>query len=185
MMKINAKSWVSIATNISIVGGLLLVGAQMKQEANLLRLQMLSEEIREMVETERVMLGENAAAVWAKSLQSPHDLSLEERRIMDAYLYIFAEHLRSIYLLAQEGLVENTEWQTRVAIDAGYFFGNPYGQAWWRNFSRQPTTYPQDLINVINEKLNGNVENTMQYFDGILEFLPEKPGADSNSELPQ
>ena len=97
-MKINAKSWVTIATNISIVGGLLLVGAQMRQEANLQRLQVLFEESREMVETERVMLGENAAAVWAKSLQSPHDLSLEERRIMDAYLYIFAYTYKYLYI---------------------------------------------------------------------------------------
>jgi len=185
MMKINAKSWVTIATNVSIVGGLLLVGAQMKQEANLQRLQVLFEESREMVETERVMLGENAAAVWAKSLQSPHDLSLEERRIMDAYLYIFAEHLRSIYLLAQEGLVENTKWQTRVAIDAGYFFGNPYGKAWWRNFTEPTTTYPQDLVRVINEELYDNDESTIKYFDGLLKALPEMPDVEPDSKLPQ
>jgi len=185
MMKINVKSWVTVVTNISIVGGLLLVGAQMKQDANLQRLQMLSEESREMVETERAILGENSAAVWAKSLQSPHDLSLEERRIMDAYLYIAAEHLRSIYRLAQEGLFEEKEWQNRIASDVGYFFGNPYGQAWWRNFYNSDPIYPQDLINQINETLNDRVEITIQYFDGQLEYLPELPDANSNSKLPQ
>lgn len=185
MMKINVKSWVIAITNISIVGGLLLVGAQMKQDADLQRLQMLFEESRGVVENERAMLGENAAAVWAKSLQSPHDLSLEERRIMDAYLYIAAEHLRSIYLLAQEGIFEKKEWQNRVATDVGYFFGNTYGQAWWRNFSNSDPIYPQDLIDEINERLNARTEVTIQYLDGLLEFLPEMPGADSNSKLPQ
>lgn len=185
MTKINVKSWVTVVTNISIVGGLLLVGAQMKQDAYLQRLQMLSEESRGIVENERAMLGENAAAVWAKSLQSPHDLSLEERRIMDAYFYMAAERLRSIYLLAQEGIFEKEEWQYRVASEVGYYFGNPYGQAWWRNFSDSDPVYPQDLINVINERLNDRTEVTIQYFDGLLESLPELLDADSKSKLPQ
>lgn len=174
-MKINLRSWVTIVTNISIVGGLLLVGAQMKQDADLQRLQMLYQESREMVETERTMLGENAAEVWAKSLKSPRDLSLEERRIMDAYLYIFAENLRSTYLLAQEGLLKKGEWQSRVRIDAGYFFGNPYGQAWWRTFTKPPTSYPKELINMINEELNQDAGETMRYFDGLLQLLSEMP----------
>lgn len=157
----------------------------MKQDANLQRLQMLFEESREVVENERAMLGENAAAVGAKSLQSSHDLSLEEHRIMDAYLYMGAEHLRSIYRLAQEGFFEKKEWQNRVATDVGYFYGKPYGQAWWRNFSNTDPMYPQDLIDVINERLKARVEVTNQYFDGLLEFLPEMPSADNASEPPQ
>lgn len=104
---------------------------------------------------------------------------------MDAYLYIFAEHLRSTYLLAQEGLLEEEEWQRRVLIDSSYFFGNPYGQAWWRQFSVAPTSYPQDLINLINEEVGNNVGKTIGYFDGLLEHLAEITSADPAPEFPQ
>ena len=182
MIKINSNRWVEIAANIGIVAGLVLVGAQMKQAADLQRLRMLHEESRGAVEIELSMLGENAAAVWAKSIQSPRDLSLEERRIMDAYLYIFAEQLRATFLLSQEGLLEQEEWQKRVLIDATYFYGNPYGQAWWRNFRTQ-SEYPQDLIGLINKELNDDAGTTMRYFDRTLEHLDEIIDGDSASEL--
>jgi hypothetical protein len=184
MLKINANRWVELVANIGIIGGLLLVGAQMKQSSDLQRLQMLHEESRATVEIELAMLGENPAEVWTKSLQSPRELSLEERRIMDSYFYIFAEQLRAAYVLHQEGLLESGEWQRRVLIDASYFFGNPYGQAWWQNF-KADMTYPQELISFIDNVIDNDLETTMQYHEDLLEYLDKIIGADPDSELPQ
>jgi len=184
MIEINVNRMFELVANIGIVGGLLLVGAQMKQNSDLQRLQMLHEESRATVEIELLMLGDDPAEVWAKSLQSPRDLSLEERRIIDAYLYIFAEQLRSAYQLEQEGLFERGEWRNRVIVDASYFYGNPYGQAWWR-YSRTVLGYPQELIDFVDEVLDGDLEATTRNFDGILEQLDEIIGPDPASELSQ
>ena len=103
---------------------------------------------------------------------------------MDSYLYIFAEQLRSAYQLEQEGLLERGEWRRRVTIDAKYFYGNPYGQAWWRHF-RNITAYPQELIVFVDGVLDDDRESTMQFFDGIFEQLDDIIGADPASEVSQ
>jgi len=172
MRKIDANRWIEIIANLGIVAGLLLVAAQMKQTADLQRLRMLHEESRGMVELERSLLGENAAAVWAKSIESPRDLSLGERRIMDAYFYSFAEQLHASFLLEQEGLLEEGEWLTRVQLDSRYFFGNPYGLAWWRAYSGIESL-PQELKDSIDKELSNNTRFTLLAINGPLKDLDE------------
>ena len=179
-MKIGiANRWVEIVTNVGIIGGLVLVGAQMKQNADLLRMQMLVEESQSVIEHERQMLGENPAAVWAKSMVSPLDLTLEERRVMEAYLWVFAEQLRTTRRLAEEGLLGEDEWDDRVFSDANFYYGNPYGAAWWKEYS-DAEYYPADLVETINEHLDGEGNHTLEYFDGQIRNLEESLAEDPN-----
>ena len=89
------SNWLQITANVGIVGGLLLVGVQLQQNADLLKTQLLYEESIRMVELETKVVGENAAKVWAKSLTDPRNLTLEEQRIMEALLWSYAEQLRA------------------------------------------------------------------------------------------
>ncbi len=170
------SNWLQITANVGIVGGLLLVGVQLKQNTDLLKTQLLYEESIRMVELETKVVGENAAKVWAKSLTDPQNLTLEEQRIMEALLWSYAEQLRSMRMLAELGLLENEEWRFRVRNDTSFFFGNRYGTAWWKEFSDEDTTMPQDLVDAVNARLSEtSPDSTLEYMQGKFEYLDLTP----------
>jgi len=166
------NNWLQILANVGIVVGLMLVGFQMKQNSDLLKTQLLYDESRRIVDFEMQMLGDEPSQIWAKSLTDPKGLTLEEQRVMEAMLWIYAEHIRATHLLSELGLLDDDEWRSRVQAESGFYYGNPYGFAWWKNYSEDNSNVPQDLIEEVNERLaNSSVSNTLDYFDGQLENL--------------
>jgi hypothetical protein len=170
------SDWLQVTANLGIVAGLLLVGVQLQQNADLRKTQLLYEESIRMVELETKVVGENAAKVWAKSLTDPRNLTLEEQRIMEALLWSYAEQLRATRMLAELGLLEDEEWRFRVRNDTSFFFGNRYGTAWWKEFSDEGSTLPQDLIDAVNARLSEtSPDSTLDYFAGKFEYLDLTP----------
>ncbi len=169
---LKANNWPQTITNLGIIAGLVLVGVQMKQNTDLLKTQLLYEESRRIIEQESQYIGENGAEVWAKSLTAPQDLSLAERRIMEALLWSYAEQLRSTRQLAEFGLLNDEEWRLRVRTETLFMLGNPYGRAWWKRYSEDSTSLPSDLFDAVNERLRDNPGNiTLDYIEAALENL--------------
>lgn len=169
--------WLQVSANIGIVGGLVLVGAQLQQNADLLKTQLLYEESYRATELETRVVGENAAAVWAKSITNAKSLSLSEQRIMEALLWSYVEQLRGTRLLAELGLLEDADWRARVNSDAAFYLANEYGKAWWTNFSANDSTsgLPVDLKAAINAQLAGSDnEFTLKYTQSIMDLLTEQ-----------
>ena len=118
------NNWLQIVANLGIVLGLLLVGVQLKQNSDLLRVQLLYEESDRAMGLEALLVGEDGAKVWAKSIEDPENLTLAEQRIMEALLWSYAEQLRSVRLLAELGMLDTTDWRIRVQNEAAFFFGS-------------------------------------------------------------
>ena len=60
----------------------------------------------------------------------------------------------------------------RVQAESGFYYGNPYGLAWWRNYSEENPNVPQELIDAVNARLaEASADNTASYFAGQLENL--------------
>ena len=110
------NNWLQVSANIGIVLGLVLVGVQLRQNSELARIQLLNDESQRVVEFELELVGEHGASVWAKSIEDPENLTLEEVRIMEALLWSFIENLRGTYRLAQLGLLEDSDWRSFVNI---------------------------------------------------------------------
>jgi hypothetical protein len=64
------------------------------------------------------------------SLTNPTELTPEEHRIMEAIYWTQKEIWSNSARLEMLGLVE-IEGGRRAAGEAGFFFGNTYGRAWW------------------------------------------------------
>ena len=162
------SDWLQIAANLGIIGGLLLVGVQLKQNSDLLKTQLLYEESNRLVELESQVVGERGAEVWAKSIADPLGLELSEQRIMEALLWSFVEQLRSTRMLAELGLLENEEWRLRVRSDTAYYLANDYGRAWWANYSNGNVSLPQDLKSAINARLADVEANFTANYSGSI-----------------
>ena len=127
---------------------------------------MLVDEARSWIDGERALLGENAAEVWAKALEAPDELTLSERRVIEAYLYSALESWRSTYMLSELGILDS-EWQGRVLEETTYIFGNPYGRAWWEVYRESSTRLPKELVNLIDARLQVNPNWTIEYHNDV------------------
>ena len=83
--------WLQIVSNIGILGGLILVTFQLQQNSEILKTQVMSDESRRVTEQELILVGEEGARVWAKSMERPNDLDLQEQRIMEAFFWSVVE----------------------------------------------------------------------------------------------
>ena len=160
------------AGNVGIIVGLLLVGVQLSQNSDLLKTQLLYEESRRITELESQYIGENAADVWAKSIEHPEELTLAEQRIMEALLWTYVEEWRGINMLAELGLLEDNEWRKRIENETLFVLGNRYALAWWSNFTQGGSALPGELVEVVdNELANGDRDRTPNYFRDIMDEL--------------
>ena len=172
------NQWLQVTANIGIVLGLLLVGVQLKQNSDLLKMQLLYEESQRAIELEVQVVGENAADAWAKSLTDARNLTLAEQRVMEAILWSFVEQLRASHMLAELGLLDDEEWRARLDSDAGFYLGNPYGRAWWQNFSVDSTTLAPELVEAVNARLERTDTNfTLIYSRRIIDGVETAPEA--------
>lgn len=178
------NSWLQIAANLGIVVGLLLVGIQLKQNSDLLKIQLLYQESDRAMQLEALLVGENGAEVWAKSIEDPEHLTLAEQRIMEALLWSYTEQLRSLRRLAELGLLDSTDWRLRVKTEAGFFYGSRYGTAWWKNFSGDDGLLPKDLVDAVDEHLSQYSTNyTLEYIKGPTKLLNQSiPKNDATSQ---
>lgn len=173
------RDWLQIIANAGIIIGLILVGFEIKQNSDLMKAQLLYEESQRFVSYEMAMFGDNPAAVWAKAHTEPENLTLEERRIMEAYFWTFTEQARATQMLAEMGLFRHEDWLSRVANEASFFFGNEYGLAWWQTFGTESELLNPELIETINEALSGDPLYTMDYMDEVMERFRENRSASS------
>ena len=158
------NSWLQVSANIGIVLGLVLVGVQLKQNSDLARIQLLYDESRRVVEFELEMVGERAAEVWAKSIEDPENLTLEEVRIMEALFYSFIENLRGTYRLAQLGLLEDSDWRSRVESEVNFYISDPYSLAWWSEFGEDSNdSVPEELRAAINAAIADDETSATDY----------------------
>jgi ketosteroid isomerase-like protein len=167
--KLNRR--LQIIANVGIVAGLALVGVQLKQNSDLLRMQLLYEESQRSMAIENLVTGEDAAQVWAKSMTDAGNLTLAEQRVMEAMLWSYTENLRATYMLSQQGLLEEQEWRLRVEADTAFYLANPYALAWWSNYSSD-FALPEELAEAIDVRLaKGGDDFTSRYMQAIMTGL--------------
>ena len=169
------SGWLHVVANFGILLGLIFGGIQLKQNSDLLKTQLLYEESYRAIEIETQVVGENAAAVWAKSITDAKSLTLEEQRIMEAILWSFVEQLRASRMLSELGLLGDNEWQARVESDTAYYLANDYGRAWWANFGDENSPLPADLRSAIDKRLSEAGDDfTLDYSRAIMGLVNER-----------
>lgn len=165
------SNWLQVAANIGIVLGLVMVGIQVKQNSDLTRIQLLYEESTRAVNLETLVVGEQAAEVWAKMIEDPENLTLAEIRILEALLWSFTEQLRGTYRLAEMGLLTEADWRARVETEVTFYFSDRYSKAWWDNFGTPSDTFPEELRQAINDVIASDDTSTYDYITTPLKLM--------------
>jgi hypothetical protein len=171
------SQWLLVVSHIGILAGLVMVGIQINQDSELTRLQMFSDVTSSRIQLHEALLGDNPAPVVMKSLTHPEELTLEELRIMDAYLLMSVNEARRKTVLSREGLRVDAVEEENLLI---FYFGNRFAQEWWKEF----TSEGENMENEINVELDriirsaANTDMTRSFFRNLGERISIKSTED-------
>lgn len=172
------ESWLQISSTLAVLVGVVLVVAQLRQNAELIELQILKEESESYIQNFAEILPENFTQTWIKAIDDPQTLSRDEVFAVDIYLYArTVARWRAMYVLAERGLVEDSEWQRLVAEDAPSALGYPFGRAWWEEIKEWGTSssdehmeapLSDELVDAIDRALAQRAPNgTSEWIDEL------------------
>jgi hypothetical protein len=136
MKKIGWKDVAELLGIAAIVASLVFVGFQIQQDRVIARSSLTSETVAMLVGMQHSMSSPESSAVYAKMLDRPGDLSLDEmlqiNHRLEAVTQIF---FRECYL-KNRGVFPDCDRLIRVHLPI--FFGNKYAQTWWEGSIMKP-----------------------------------------------
>jgi hypothetical protein len=143
MTKATVGQWITVATNIAVLIGVLLVAYELRQNAELARLEMTQTRISANQQAEAAFFDPRVSEVWVKSFKEPETMTLAEIRAMDSYLAIHLNQMMRVYEQEREGLVKSGETLKWMQADFPFLFGSRFAKAWWEEFGRN---WPSDFV---------------------------------------
>ena len=161
------NSWLTLVANTGIVVGLFLVAFQIKQDADLTKVQLFSDHTNSRREWNQTMMGNDPMSVVAKSIERPQELTLAELQIMDLYFVAAINELRRLEVLKQAGL----EVDARVEGLQVFYFGSNFAKAWYQEYGYQMELQAiQDKIDAVDS------DWVVSFFDSVLERVDDNTG---------
>jgi len=145
-----------VATNLAVLLGVVLVVIQLRQNSELLKLQIIKQDADTYTSAALETLPEDFNDVLYKSIESPEELNGAEILALDRYFWgRQLTRWRGLYDLADLGLLEDSAWRRSIIEDA-ILLDHPYGRAWWNGIKEWETTLPDDLVVLVDEVLGNS-----------------------------
>ncbi len=141
------NQWLLLLSHLGILGGLILVGLQIRQDSEIAKVQLFSDITSSRIDMAEATLGENPAPILAKALTEPDDLTDSELYVMDAYLIRGLNEVRRAIVLQRADLdVGITTPENTLA----FYFGNEFAQRWWAAFIGEGEDLGDDVLKQID-----------------------------------
>lgn len=136
MLSENASRWLSLAANLAILVGLVLVAIELNQNTQLARTALIAEGSALENQIWIQLAGEIPGEIIAKSVECPQRLTYADFLAVDGFLYTTFNDVYREYELKREGLFSDEEWRAEVKAYTHWFLGNDFGRAWWQEIGR-------------------------------------------------
>ena len=101
------ENWIHLSSTIAVLVGVLLVVIQLRQNSELIELQIMKDDANSFIEAEVSLLPENIYEIRQKSLDEPENLTLYEYQVLDAFYWATGvTRWRSLCDLAERDLLD-------------------------------------------------------------------------------
>jgi hypothetical protein len=162
--------WLSLAANLGLLAGLILVAVQINQNTQLARLQLINEGNVTRNQIWATALGENPALAVAKSIEKPAEMNYADYIVVDTYLFTNLNLFYRNYELAKEGIFDESDWQQMVDNFALWLIGSAFGRAWW--FGSGRSFFEPEFAVYVDELLKGTAgEDSFEHWRRIRDLL--------------
>jgi hypothetical protein len=167
MKKIDLGQMITILANIGVIAGIIFLAIELNQNTRQLALELEWQVNDRMIQNNRDLMGANPAAVFAKSVVSPQDLSYEEFQAAGALVFNFLSVWEDRYFLYEAGLLEDEEWKDFIDDDIFFTLGYRFAQEFWRETRN---LFEPEFVEYVDQRLrsvdpNANYQlwvNTME-----------------------
>ena len=121
---------------VAIVASLVFVGLQIRQDQLIARSELGAGSFENYAVINQIMVDPEFAALWAKMLETPKDLRVDEMLRVNGFLNLVAEAMARECYLKERGIFVECDNAIRDLIRR--YFGNAYAQTWWRHSDTRP-----------------------------------------------
>jgi hypothetical protein len=174
----SVSKWLSFATNLAVVGGLVLVAYELNQNSDLARAELINDGNAFENEHWQVLMGEAPTELIAKSVECPEKMSYAEFIAMDAYLYTSINIVYRNYELAKEGLFTQSDWQSEADDYVHWYLGDTFSRTWWSGGGK--SYFDSEFSNYVDSLLEKKGIDTF----GTWQRLRSNLGYESTSKPP-
>jgi hypothetical protein len=158
------SGWLAIVANLGVVGGLVLLAVELRQNTQVVRAQAVASLLVGQTSAETAFMGDDTAAAMAVSLVSPELLSDEQILQMWAYLNTAVIAVEQTYSMYALGLATEAD-RKAAASKAADWVSFPFGRIWWKEMK---SNFPADLAREIDAALLERDPNYLQrQFEGM------------------
>ncbi|NIM00825.1 MAG: hypothetical protein GTO30_18965 [Acidobacteria bacterium] len=145
------QRWLTLAANLGVLAGLVLVILEINQNTQLARAAYRSEGNVVTNQIWATVMGDRVADVLEKSVASPEEITHSDFIVLDAYLFPSLNLIYRDYQLAQEGLYDTADWKASVDVYVHWYLANPFGRAWWDEEARE--FFPAEFATYVDRQL--------------------------------
>ena len=121
--------WLTLAANLAVLGGLILVAIQIHQNTEITRAHVTNDYFFADMQLELAMMGDDPAAAWVKAVYAPNDLTPYDAAVVDRYFNYGLVQVQRLERMNEFGLADN-RWEHRIDY-LRWHLGNEAGRRWW------------------------------------------------------
>ena len=158
----------TLAGNIGVIAGLVLVAIQIHQNTEITRAQIANDYFLADMSLELAMMGEDPAVALAKAVYEPDVLTRPDAVVLDRYFNYGLVQLHRFQEMEELGMAPEN-WEKRVGY-LRWHLGNEIGRRWWREVK---DSYPEDFRQRVDEILeSGQYASNRRMIDALLSEAP-------------
>lgn len=178
MAKSNLDRWLDAFGQLAVLIGLVVVAVELRQTSNIANAEMSGQYLTNWQAIEMAQMDPGFAAVYAKSLERPDELTLPEKVQLDGYYWALMDQLDFSKEMVEVGIF-NDSLEDLWGFNARAIMVTPYAQAWWRAFREEfADTARVRIIDAAIEGLSADtylrrIESIDGHLDDIVRGTPD------------
>lgn len=126
------NGWLTLAANVGVVLGLIILIFEVRQNAALTRIGMETDRAAAQATVELRLSDPAIAETWMKSVYTPEALSAADLRIVDGVMVSVTMTWDQLLSMREGGLIDRSRVAQHIGNVAPFFFGSRFGKNWWR-----------------------------------------------------
>jgi hypothetical protein len=173
--------WLTLAANIGVIVGIVFLVLEMRQNSAIATAQVRLEYAAGWRSVDESRQDKSFSEVFAKSIENPEELFLNEVIQLDAYYSGILDQMLSAQIAWTAGLVAVPFAEVAKTVGAIYF-SNEFARSWWTQV-RSDWSYPpgDEFQEIMDEAIiTGELGRARKIYEGIQNDLSQHPGNSSN-----
>jgi hypothetical protein len=157
--------WLTFASNIGVIAGLVLVAMQIKQNTEITKAQIANDYFLADMNLELAMMGDDPARSWTKAVYTPNEIDQYDAVVLDRYFNYGVVQIQRLQEMHELGLAPD-DWKERINY-LGWHLGNEVGSRWWA-YSKEG--WPEETMRQIDAALEKrNYGSNKEMLDALMQ----------------